>query len=171
LHPSAFLLCFARKRIKPLHTLLLSAMASFNFRSVQSLELLSTDNPVLTLQNTSFVLTATRGTEQIQISAPIDLLKVVNQSVTVSTQSFKVKTRKITKPMPGGDKRVGELNGQAKLTNAAVREIRSIAADKGLRDKYPNKTAFYREIAKAYGVNFYTVMNVIRRISWKHIED
>lgn len=138
-------------------------MTSFNFRSIQSLELSDNDNPVLTFEKNSFLLTATRGEEQIQISAPIDLLKVVNHTITGA------KPRKFIGHMPGGDKRQGEANGQAKLTEAAVREIRMIASDAQLRNKYPNNNSFYKEIAKAYGVNMYTVINVVKRISWKHI--
>lgn len=73
-------------------------------------------------------------------------------------------------PVAGGDKRAGENNKMAKLTDAAVREIRMILADEGMIKKYPSKTALYQDIAKAYGVHMYTIKNVAENISWKHIK-
>lgn len=60
------------------------------------------------------------------------------------------------KPKSG---RNGEMNGQAKLTEQAVRDIRV---------RYARKEET-RAIAKLYGVHPYTVRKVANRKTWKHV--
>ena len=143
-------------------------MSPFNFRSVQSLELSNDDNPTVTIKDNILVLTATRGAEQIQITTPIKFSTVIQNTVTAPVRSRDYSSRKGIS-IAGGEKRVGEKNKMAKLTDAAVREIRMILADEGMVKKYPSKHALYKDIAKAYGVHMYTIKNVANNISWKHI--
>jgi hypothetical protein len=143
-------------------------MSPFNFRSVQSLELSNDDNPMVTIKDNILVLTATRGTEQIQITTPIKFSTIIQNTVTVPVRRRDYSSRKGV-PIAGGDKRAGEKNKMAKLTDSAVREIRMILADEGMVKKYPNKSALYQDIAKAYGVHMYTIKNVATHVSWKHI--
>lgn len=53
----------------------------------------------------------------------------------------------------------GEKNGQAKLTENIVREIR----------KYHSNMITYREIAKKFSICQTTAFNIVKRKSWKHI--
>ena len=143
-------------------------MSPFNFLSVQSLELSNDDNPTVTIKDNILVLTATRGAEQIQITTPIKFSTVIQNTVTTPVRHRDYSSRKGI-PITGGDKRAGEKNKMAKLTDSAVREIRMILADEGMVKKYPNKSALYQDIAKAYGVHMYTIKNVATNVSWKHI--
>ena len=143
-------------------------MSPFNFRSVQSLELSSEDNPTVTIKDNILVLTATRGTEQIQITTPIKFSTVIQNTVTTPVRRRNYSSRKGV-PITGGEKRAGEKNKMAKLTDSAVREIRMILADEGMVKKYSTKSALYEDIAKAYGVHMYTIRNVAANVSWKHI--
>jgi hypothetical protein len=148
-------------------------MSPFNFRSVQSLELSSEDKPTVRIENDFLVLTATRGDEQIQITAPVSFSMPVTTTVTAPNRADRRLVRKpssrIGIPVRGGEKRAGELNKMAKLTDAAVREIKMILADPGMVKKYKNRHALYQDIAKAYGVHHATIKNVATNISWKHI--
>ena len=114
------------------------------------------------------MLTATRGTEQIQITTPIKFSTIIQNTVTAPVRHRDYSSRRGV-PIAGGDKRAGEKNKMAKLTDSAVREIRMILADEGMVKKYPNKSALYQDIAKAYGVHMYTIKNVATNVSWKHI--
>ena len=58
----------------------------------------------------------------------------------------------------------GERNGQALLSEASVIEIRTRFA--GTLASAP---AFAAEVAPAYGVLPPTILNVIRRVSWRHL--
>jgi hypothetical protein len=53
----------------------------------------------------------------------------------------------------------GQLNGMAKLTNERV-----IA----MRNEY-NASTTYASLGRKYGVDYYTVSDVIKRKTWKHI--
>lgn len=144
-------------------------MSPFNFLSVQSLELSNEDNPTVRIENNFLTLTATRGSEQIQITTPIKFSSVVQNTVTTPVRKRNYSSR-VGVPIPGGDKRSGEKNKMAKLTDSAVREIRMILADDGMVNKYPSKNALYHDIAKAYGVHMYTIKNVADNVSWKHVK-
>jgi hypothetical protein len=54
----------------------------------------------------------------------------------------------------------GSRNGSARLTEAAVIDIRR---------RYENREASQGELAREYGVHIHSVHRVIRRISWSHI--
>jgi len=54
----------------------------------------------------------------------------------------------------------GERQGSAKLTEAAV---------KNMRHRFSHGTVTRHQLAAEYGVSFFTVVDVIRRRSWRHI--
>ena len=140
-------------------------MSPFNFQPVQLLELSDADAPSIDVQDGQIILTAQRGEEKIRITAP---LRQVLPQVTATT--VKMPSRLKGVQLPGGDKRVGELNGMAKLNEQSVREIRLMISDPKFMKSFRSRQALYLEIAKAYNVHPGTVMNVIDNISWKHVK-
>lgn len=140
-------------------------MSPFNFQPVQLLELSDADAPSIDVQDGQIILTAQRGEEKIRITAP--LRQVLPQ---VAATAVKMPSRLKGVQLPGGDKRVGEMNGMAKLNEQAVREIRLMISDPKFMKSFRSRQALYLEIAKAYNVHPGTVKNVIDNISWKHVK-
>jgi len=155
-------LVFASKRRNFICT---PTMSPFNFQPVQLLELCDADTPSIDVQDGQLILTAQRGDEKIRITAP---LRQVLPQVTATT--VKGPSRLKGLHLPGGDKRVGELNGMAKLNEQAVREIRLMISDLKFIKSFRTQNALYTEIAKAYNVHPATVKNVIDNVSWKHVK-
>lgn len=145
-----------------LHTSL-STMNAFNFQAIQSLELTSEDKPHLDVKDGHIVLTAERGEDRIIITAPLSgvLPKVAKTTVKTPVRSMTFKQRSHHR---------GTDNPVSKLDDNKVREIRAMAADKKLAAEYGGKMSFYTEIGKIYGVNKYTIKNVVEGISWKHVK-
>lgn len=140
-------------------------MSPFNFQPVQLLELSDADAPSIDVQDGQIILTAQRGEEKIRITAP--LRQVLPQ---VAATAVKMPSRLKGVQLPGGDKRVGEMNGMAKLNEQAVREIRLMISDPKFMKSFRSRQALYLEIAKAYNVHPGTVKNVIDNVSWKHVK-
>ena len=139
-------------------------MPSFDFRPVHVLELLDADSPSIDVQDGRLILTAERDGEQLRITAP---LKNVLPQVQATTVRKPYCTPRF---MAGGDKRTGEQNGMAKLTDAEVREIRLLLADQKLVGSFHSKHALYSELAKTYKVHFATIRSIAYNQSWKHIK-
>lgn len=140
-------------------------MSPFNFQPVQLLELSDSDAPSIDVQDGQLILTAQRGEEKIRITAPLrQVLPQVASTIVKMPSSLK------GKHLPGGDKRVGELNGMAKLTEQSVREIRLMMSDPKFIKSFRTRHALCLEIAKAYNVHPATVKNVIDNVSWKHVK-
>lgn len=139
-------------------------MSSFNFRPVHLLELNDTDSPSIDVQEGHLILTAERNGEQIRITAPLKNVLPQVQATTVH------KPRRSPRFMTGGEKRAGELNGMAKLTDSEVREMRLLLADPKLSAGFSSKQALYEEIAKIYKVHFATVRSIAHNQSWKHVK-
>ena len=138
----------------------------FNFQPVQLLELSEADAPSIDVQDGKMILTAQRGDEQIRITAPL-------HHVMPQVKATEVKMPRTSRkgiPVPGGDKRLGELNGMAKLNEDHVREIRLMMSDPKFVRSFPSKQALLQELSKAYGVHIATVRNVIENVSWKHVK-
>jgi len=139
-------------------------MPSFNFRPVHLLELNDADSPSIDVQEGHLILTAERDGEQIRITAPL-------KNVLPQVEATKVrKPHRSPRFIPGGEKRAGELNGMAKLTDAEVREMRLLLADQKLISSFPSKHALYLELAKTYKVHFATVRSIAHNQSWKHVK-
>lgn len=138
----------------------------FNFQPVQLLELSEADAPSIDVQDGKMILTAKRGDEQIRITAPLH--HVMPQVKATEVKMPRPNRRGV--PLAGGDKRVGELNGMAKLNEEHVREIRLMISDPKFMKSFPSKLALRIELAKAYNVHPATIKNVIDNISWKHVK-
>lgn len=135
-------------------------MSPFNFQPVQLLELSDADCPSIDVQDGQIILTAQRGDERIRITAPLN-------HVMPQVKATQVKMPKM--PRRGGDKRIGEGNGMAKLNEESVREMRLMMGDSKFVNSFRSRIALYNELAKAYNVHPATVKNVIDNVSWKHV--
>jgi len=157
-------LVFASKRRNLICT---PPMPPFNFQPVQLLELSDSDAPTLDVQDGQIILTAQRGEEKIRITAP--LRQLIPQVAATTVKAPRPSSLKGTQ-LPGGDKRVGELNGMAKLNEQSVREIRLMLSDPKFVKSFRTRHELYAELAKAYNVHPATVKNVVDNVSWKHVK-
>lgn len=142
-------------------------MTTFSFRPVQLLELADSDHPSIDVQDGQLILTAERDGETIRITAP---LKQVLPQVAVTTVRMPKQSSRKGISVTGGDKRQGESNGMAKLTESVVREIRLILSDKKLTASYSSRQALFQELARAYKVHFATIRSIAYNQSWKHVK-
>lgn len=163
-------------------------MSPFNFQtktvSIKTLELSQEDSPSISIEGNQLVISAKRGTEQISIVTPlpeksrksienVDLkpYQIQPQPVVTTVKTVQTRGKHPLKGvvLPSSDKRSGENNHLSKLTAVKVREIRELANDPDIIKAYGSRTNFCVEIGKAYNVHFTTVMNILNRVSWKHI--
>jgi hypothetical protein len=147
---------------RPSHTPL-STMTSFNFQSIQSLEISAQDNPTIDVQDGRLILTAERGQERIMITAPIQGIVPKVSKTTVKTPT---KNRTYVSHRYGNR---GSNNPIAKLNENAVREIRTLFNDKTFVNSYPNITAMHEDVAKDYNVSTAAIYQVYKNITWKHV--
>lgn len=145
-------------------------MTTFNFKSIQLLELADSDQPTIDVQDGQLILTAERDGESIRITAPLNRVLPQAKATTVTMPHRRAASPLRGKSLPGGDKRVGEMNGMAKLTEATVREIRLLLSDKKFVSSFQSTHAMHEELAKAYKVHFATIRSVARNESWKHVK-
>ena len=148
---------------RPSHTPI-STMTSFNFQSIQSLEISAQDNPTIDVRDGHLVLTAERGHERIMITAPLQGIVPKVSATTVKAP----KRRKIS-PLLGRSLHKGADNGMAKLNDDLVREIRTLLIDKSFVKSYKNVTAMYTDLSKSYNVSPWAIKNVAEGLSWKHV--
>jgi hypothetical protein len=139
-------------------------MTSFNFQSIQSLEISAQDNPTIDVRDGHLVLTAERGQERIMITAPLQGIMP-----KVSATTIKKPNRKGSSPLLGRNLHKGADNGMAKLNDDLVREIRTLLTDKSFAKSYKNVTAMYTDLSKSYNVSPWAIKNVAEGISWKHV--
>ena len=138
-------------------------MTSFNFKAIQVLELTASDSPTIDVQEGQLILKAERDGEQIRIIAPLQ--NVLPQPTATVVR----KPSRLGKPLKGGEKRAGELNGMAKLTAAQVKEIRLLLSDKKFVNSFASPHAMYLKLAETYKVHIATMRNVARFESWKNV--
>jgi hypothetical protein len=142
----------------------------FSFQAVQTLKITAEDRPSIDVQEGQLVLKATRGDDQIMITAPIG-------SVLPSVKSASVKTarrarRRVNRTSSTGSRmryNSGENNKLAKLNEDTVREIRSKASDLGYLKQFSSEYACMKQLAADYGIHITTVYGIVRRNSWKHV--
>jgi hypothetical protein len=139
-------------------------MTSFNFQSIQSLEISAQDKPTIDVRDGHLVLTAERGEERIVITAPLQGIMP-----KVSATVVKKPNRKGPSPLLGRSLHKGGDNGMAKLNDDLVREIRTLLTDKSFVKSYKNVTAMYTDLSKSYNVSPWAIKNVAEGISWKHV--
>ena len=154
-------------RAKPKRTLPLVTMSSFNFHAIQTLEILPEDKPNIDVQNGRLVLTASRGDDQIMITAPLNSVVPVAAKTTVKTSRPARRQKTITSK---SDLRVGENHKLAKLTEKDVRKIRQLTSNPEYMKQFTSIYAVSKEIAKGLNVHFTTVMKIIEGRSWKHVQ-
>lgn len=125
----------------------------FNFQAIQTLRITADDRPNIDVQDGNLILTATRGEDQIMITAPIN--SVIPTAKAVSVKNPRRAARK-AKPL-------------AKLNADLVREIRAKAADRNFMNQFNSINSAYTHLAKEYGVHLTTIYGVIQRYSWKNV--
>ena len=139
-------------------------MTSFNFRSVQELEITASDNPQVDVQDGRLVLTAERNKEKIVITAPFYGVVPIAAATVVTAP-------KRSKGLPTGiNLHVGSDNGMAKLNEIAVKEIRMLVADEDFKKEYKSSTAMYAAVGEIFNVSGWAIKNVAENISWKHVK-
>jgi len=141
-------------------------MSPFNFHAIQTLALEPSDNPNIDVQNGRLVLTASRGEDQIMITAPLNSVVPAPVQTTVKAPR-RARRRNYSKNHTNHPK--GENHSLAKLTDENVREIRSLAADASYMASFASKYAAIKEIADAYKVHFTTVAKILEGKTWKHL--
>jgi hypothetical protein len=143
-------------------------MSPFQFQAVQTLDIASEDQPNIDVQNGKLILTAMRGGDQIRITAP---LNSVIPTITTKATVVKPAARSARKNRSNYTRNVsrGEDSGQAKLTEAQVREIKSLVKDVTYRKTYPSDHAMLVDIGKTYNVHYTTIYSIYRGVTWKHV--
>jgi len=146
-------------------------MSPFNFQAIQTLDITKEDNPHIDVRDGQLVLTAERGHDRIMIIAPLNsvLPKVASTNVRRPARRRRQNPMK-NQTLPATDSRVGEKSALAKLTEAEVREIRAMAADKNYRKEFKTPQAMYHALGEVYKVHFTTVYNIVHRQTWKHLD-
>lgn len=128
----------------------------FDFQAVQTLSITAEDRPNIDVRDGNLVLTATRGNDQIMITAPIN-------SVIPTAKVSKVKTPKNRRRMSRAGKPLAKLNADL------VREIRAKAKDVEFMNQFNSINSAYVALGKEYGVHLTTIYGIINRHSWKNI--
>jgi hypothetical protein len=142
-------------------------MSTFNFHAIQTLEILPEDKPNIDVQHGRLVLTASRGDDQIMITAPLNsVIPGADKTVVKSPRRY----RRRAKFNPVADRRFGENHKLAKLTEDDVRNIRQLTADPEYMKQFASNYAVSKEIAKGLNVHFTTVLKIIEGRSWKHVQ-
>jgi hypothetical protein len=141
-------------------------MSSFNFHAIQTLELDTSDNPNIDVQNGRLILTASRGKDQIMITAPLNSVVPTAVHTTVKPP----KSIRKRKAIAFSEKhRRGENHSLAKLTEAQVREMRALAADNSYMSSFTSKYAALKELADMFKIHITTVSNILGGKTWRHI--
>jgi hypothetical protein len=142
-------------------------MSPFNFHAIQTLEIGPDDQPKIDVQNGRLVLTASRGADQIMITAPLN-------SVIPTAASTTVKIPHSVKRRASFASRTnipfGENHKRSKLKEADIRQIRSLAADPSYMASFSSKHSALKGMANMFNVHFTTVMKIIEGKSWKHVQ-
>jgi hypothetical protein len=139
-------------------------MTSFNFQSIQSLEISAQDKPTIDVRDGHLVLTAERGQERIVITAPF-------QNIMPKVSATTVKTLQVKKPssLKGHTFNRGSQNPIAKLNENVVKEIRTLLADPGFVNSYNSSSALDMDLAKSYKVSAAAIYSIRKGNSWKHV--
>ena len=146
-------------------------MSSFNFKSIQSLEISSNDNPSIDVRDGRLIITAERDDECIVISAPLAgaIPKVTTTKVKVEGRPARKAHPLAGRRLPSSDLRTGETNPHAKLTEQQVLKMRELAEDETFRKDFPSQMQICVKLSKMFGIHHSTVNSILNRTSWKHI--
>jgi hypothetical protein len=141
-------------------------MSPFNFHAIQTLELDTSDNPNIDVQNGRLILTASRGADQIMITAPLNSVVPAAVQTTVKMPRH-ARRRNHSRSHTNHIK--GEDHSLAKLTETNVRKMRTLAADDSYMSSFPSKNAAIKELAAVFNVHTTTVSKILDGKTWKHI--
>jgi len=142
-------------------------MSPFNFHAIQTLEISSDDHPKIDVQHGRLVLTATRGSDQIMITAPLNSVIPAIAKTTVKIP------QKATSRKPRAthtNVKCGEDHRLSKLTEADVRRIRELATDASYLSKFNSKYALIKEMGILFKVHYSTIVNILTGKTWKHVQ-
>jgi len=146
-------------------------MSSFNFKSIQSLEISSSDNPSIDVRDGRLIITAERDDECIVISAPLAgaIPKVATTKVKVEGRPMRKAHPLAGRRLPSSDARTGETNIHAKLTEQQVIKMRELAEDETFKKDFPSQYKVCLQLSKMFDIHHTTVNNILNRNSWKHV--
>lgn len=148
-------------------------MSPFTFHAIQSLDITEADSPNIDVQDDLLILTATRGADRIRITAPLS--SVVPTGTTKNTAPAEAPDRPMrrrtqyTSTVRTYGFKPGEKSPMAKLKEAEVREIRTLAADQSYINSFRSEHALMKDLAQAYKVHPTTVYQILRGTTWKHV--
>lgn len=147
-------------------------MSPFVFRAIQHLNIEAADNPDIDVQDGRLVLTATRGGDQIMITAPLN--SVLPSAVTTTVKAAPVQVRRVPRHLVrrstfNKNVRRGESSPRSKLTEAQVREIKALLADHSHCKSYGSTNTMLLEMGKAYSVHYTTIYNIMVGKTWSHV--
>jgi hypothetical protein len=154
-------------------------MSPFTFEPVQVLDIKPEDNPQIDVKDGLILIKASRGSDRIVISAPLQSVLPATAQATVrtpllsSTRSRRYRRKPAIAPgtiLPANHGAVGENSVNAKLTEAKVREMRSLANDPSYVKTFSNRQRMLCDLAEVYEIHWTTVRNILLGKSWKHIE-
>jgi hypothetical protein len=148
-------------------------MSPFTFHAIQSLDITEADSPNIDVQDDLLILTATRGVDRIRITAPLS--SVVSPATTKSpapaeTPKAPIRRRtQYTSAVRTYGFKPGEKSPMAKLKEAEVREIKTLAADQSYINSFRSEHALMKDLAQAYKVHPTTVYQILRGTTWRHV--
>lgn len=153
----------------------------FSLKQIQVLEIKEEHNPRIDIKNQTLIITALIDNVDTIIKVPVSATLTSNPEIKSEDQSNSTQKVSSYRPakrrrqyttvrsMPGGDKRLGEMNGMAKLTKEQVIEIRQILSDESYLRQMGTKTRAYQEIAPLYNVSASCIMLIDTKRTWKHV--
>jgi hypothetical protein len=156
-------------------------MNTFDFKSIQTLEITQEDKPSIDVKDGHLIITAERGDYRIMITAPIDSMlnvpsarplavaepRQVNRNSRRRRRTYRRSDRQV---LPTDHGAVGENNPLSKLNEEAVCEIRALAEDPDYAKGFSSRQTMLYDLAKAYDVHWTTIWNIINYKSWKHVK-
>ena len=148
-------------------------MSPFTFHAIQSLDITEADSPNIDVQDDLLILTATRGVDRIRITATLSI--VVSPATTKSpapAETPKAPIRRRTQYTSAVRTywfKPGEKSPMAKLKEAEVREIKTLAADQSYINSFRSEHALMKDLAQAYKVHPTTVYQILRGTTWRHV--
>jgi hypothetical protein len=158
-----------KPRVKPRHTLHPVTMSTFTFHAVQTLQIGQEDNPRIDVRGEQLILTATRGNDQIMITAPLSSVMPQVAHTTVMTPKRRQKQVRRTKPAGSDNRRRGENSPISKLKDSDIREIRAMAVDPTYIRGFSSTYAMIKDLADTYKVHVTTIYKIVRNEAWKHV--
>ena len=149
-------------------------MSSFTFHEVQLLNITKDDRPQIQIQDGVMTLMATRGGDQIMITAPVQDATEISKIAAASQIKAAIKPankRRVFKPRRnfGGRQRYGENHPKAKLTEQDIREMRALASDEAYKLEFESPHHMYMDLGNIYKVHYTTVYKIVHGQSWKHV--